>query len=71
MEIAPFVAVETGVDAQAVQAALESWLVPVLVGGAVTFAIGALAFANAVAHSGVLSPKSTAIVVLALIVMAV
>lgn len=70
LEFAPLVAVETGTDAQEAQAALEPWFVSVLVSGAITFAIGAFACAKAVAHSAILSPGLTRLVVVALIAMA-
>lgn len=69
-EFAPLAAVETGGDVVAVQAALETWFVPVFVTGAVCFGIGALAFAKGVAASGLLGPGTRRTVVAALAVMA-
>lgn len=71
MEFAPLAAVETGADAQAAQAVLQPWFVPVLVTGALTFAIGILGFAKGIAHSAILSLRLAWLVVAALIVMAV
>jgi hypothetical protein len=45
MEVAPAAVAETGGDAQAVQAALFPWFVPILLAGAVGFALGAFGFA--------------------------
>lgn len=70
MEFAPLAAVETGADAQAAQAALQSWFVAVLLSGALLFAIGTVGFAVAIARSGILSPRLTWLVLAALIVMA-
>jgi hypothetical protein len=70
MEFAPLAAAETGADAAAAQGAVMPWFVPVLLTSAVTFALGALAFALAIARSGVLSPRLTGLVVGALVVMA-
>ncbi len=70
MEFAPLAAAETGGDVQAAQAALLPWFVPILVTGAVTFALGVLGFARGIAHSGVLGPRLTWLVVGALVVMA-
>lgn len=69
-EFAPLAAAETGGDVAAAQGALTSWFLPVLVAGAVTFALGTLGFAAAIARSRVLSPSLTWLVVVALIVMA-
>lgn len=71
LEFAPMTAAETGGDVVAVQAALEPWFVPVFVTAAITFAIGAFAFARGVADSRVLGPGTTRTVVTALAVMAV
>ena len=57
MEFAPLAAVEIGSDPEAAQAELQSWFVPVLVTGAITFALGVLAFSKAIVDSGVLSPN--------------
>lgn len=71
LEFAPMAAAETGGDVLAVQAALEAWFVPVFVAGALTFAIGASAFARGIAASAVLRVGTTRVVVGALLVMAV
>ena len=46
------------------------WLIPILVAGAVTFTLGVLGFARAIARSAVLSGPLKTLVVGALIVMA-
>lgn len=72
MEMAPFAAYEAGVDAAAVQAALDATVFPpVLLAGSVLFGIGAVAFAAAVPRSGVLSPGPAKAVAAALVVVAV
>jgi hypothetical protein len=55
MEFAVVAAHETGADLAQTQAALESWFVPILIVGAVTFAFGTVLVAVAVAR-GVLRP---------------
>lgn len=70
MEFAPMVAAETGGDVTAAQAALQPWFVPVFVTAAITFGLGALGFARAVAHSGVLASGTNRIVVAALVIVA-
>lgn len=70
MEFAPLAAATTGGDVQAAQAALMPWFVPILLIGAVSFALGAVGFALAIVRSGVLSPPLTWLVVGGLIVMA-
>ena len=70
MEFAPLAAAEAGGDVEAAQAALAPWFLPVLLAGAVSFAIGVLAFARGVTRSRVLSRRLTALVVGALVVMA-
>jgi hypothetical protein len=73
MEFAPLAAAETGAstsEMEAVQAALASWFVPVLMSGAFTFAIGVLLFAHAISVTTVGGPALTRVVVGALIVMA-
>ena len=73
MEFAPLAAAETGAttsEMEAVQAALASWFVPVLMSGAFAFAIGVLLFAHAISVTTVGGPALTRIVVGALIVMA-
>jgi hypothetical protein len=71
MEFAPLAAAEAGADAAAVQAALLPWFRPILVAGAVTFALGVLGFATAIARSDALSPRLTWYVVGALVIVAV
>jgi len=51
MEVALGAAAETGGDVQAAQAALFPWFVPVLVTGAVSYALGAFGFAMGIARS--------------------
>jgi hypothetical protein len=70
MEIAMLAAAEVGADLQAVLTALDSWFFPILLAGAITFAVGVLDFAMGIARSGVLSPRLTWIVAGALVVMA-
>jgi len=70
MEFTPLAAVEIGADAAAAQAALDDWFVPVLVTGALAFAIGIVCVAVAIRRHGGLGPNLTWVVVLALIVMA-
>ena len=71
MEFSLLVAAETGADVQAAQEALFPWVLPTLVAGALTFAIGVLGFARAIADSRVLRPRLTRLVVVALVGMAV
>jgi hypothetical protein len=74
MEFAPLAAAETGAtttEIAAAQEALASWFLPVLVTGALAFAIGVFAFARAISIVTVGSPGLTRVVVAALIVMAV
>ena len=55
MEFAPLAAAEAGADAQAAQAALIPWFVPILLAGGVGFALGALGFATGIAEAGILA----------------
>ena len=74
MEFAPLAAAETGAtttEIEAAQEALASWFLPVLVTGALAFAIGVFAFARAISIATVGSRGLTRVVVAALIVMAV
>jgi hypothetical protein len=74
MEFAPLAAAETGattMEIEAAQEALASWFLPVLMTGAVAFAIGVLGFARAISIVTVGSRGLTRVVVAALIVMAV
>jgi hypothetical protein len=70
MEFALLAAAETGGNPEAVQTELMPWFIPVLLLGAVSFALGALGFARAIASSRVLSAQRTWLVVGALVVMA-
>jgi hypothetical protein len=74
MEFAPLAAAEAGAsmtEIEATQEALASWFLPVLVTGALAFAIGVFAFARAISIVTVGSRRLTRVVVAALIVMAV
>jgi hypothetical protein len=71
MEFVPLVATEAGADAEAAQAALAPWFIPIMVTGAITFAVGVFAFANGIANSRVLSRRLTWLVVGALVVLAI
>jgi hypothetical protein len=71
MELASVAAAEAGVDGEAVQAALAPWLIPVLITGAITFAVGVFAFAKGIANSRVMSRRLTWLVVGALVVLAI
>ena len=71
MEFAPLAAVESGSDAAAAQGALEPWFLPVLLVGAVTFALGVSCFAKGIASLRILSPGLTGLVVVALVILAV
>jgi len=73
MEFAPLAVAETGATTMAIEAAQEalaSWFLPVLMTGALAFAIGVLAFARAISIATVGSRGLTRVVVVALIVMA-
>jgi hypothetical protein len=70
MEFALLAAAETGGDVEAVQEELLPWFIPPLVAGAVSFTVGALCFATAVARSSILSTTLTWIVVTGFVVMA-
>src|SRR5215207_1535896 len=71
MEIGLLAAAETGTDSQAVQSALFRWFIPILLMGAITFALEALRFPMGSARSRVLSPQLTRLVVGALVIMAI
>lgn len=71
MEFAPLAAIEAGSDAAAAQSALQPWFLPVLLIGAVTFAIGVFSFARGIASLSILSPGLTGLVVVALVIWAV
>jgi hypothetical protein len=51
--------------------AIDSWFRPTFLTGSILFALGVLGFARAIAHSGLLSPRLTWLVVGALVVMAI
>lgn len=68
MEFAVVAAHETGADLAQTQAALESWFVPILIVGAVTFAFGTVLFAVAVARAASFARLPTVIVAGALVV---
>ncbi len=70
MEIAMLAVAEEGADVQAILIAMDSWFFPILLAGAVLFALGVLGFATSIVRSGVLSPGLRRLVVVALIVMA-
>jgi hypothetical protein len=70
MEIAMLAVADEGADVQAVLTALDSWFFPILVAGAITFALGVLGFAVGIVRGGVLGPRLTWLVVGALFVMA-
>lgn len=71
MEITLAAVAERGGDVQAIQASLFPWFLPILLTGAVSFALGAIGFAWGIARSAVLSPGPTRMVAGALLVMAV
>ena len=71
MEFAPLAAAKAGADAEAAQAALASWFIPIMVTGAITFAVGVFTFAKGIAKSRVLSRRLTWVVVGALVVLAI
>jgi ethanolamine transporter EutH len=72
MEFTPLAAVAVGGDPVVAQAALQSWFVPVLLIGAVAFALGVLSVARGIAaHRDILGPQVTRLVVVGLVVLAV
>ena len=74
MEFAPLAAAETGATTagiEATQEALTSWFVPVLVSGALAFAIGVFGFARALSLTMPGGRALTRVVVVALIVWAI
>lgn len=70
MEIGALAAAEAGADVPVVLDELNTWFVPVLLAASLTFAIGVAILARGIRHSGLLSRRSTGIVVAALLVMA-
>jgi hypothetical protein len=71
MEFALLAAAETGGDVEAVQEELMPWFLPVLLVGALSFALGAVSLAIAIVRSGVLSPSLTWISASAFVLMGV
>lgn len=74
MEFVPLGAAETGAstaEIAAAQDAIAGWFVPVLLAGALTFAIGVFSFARAISITTVGSLGLTRVVVASLVVMAV
>jgi hypothetical protein len=71
MEIAMLAAAEVGADAEAAQTALGPWFMPILLSGAILFAVGAFGFARGIVVSGVLSRGLAWLVAGALVIMAV
>ena len=73
LEFTPLAVAKTGgstADIAAAQAAITPWFVGTLTIGALTFAVGAIAFAKGIAYSKMLTPGLTGLVVAALIIMA-
>ena len=64
-------AANADVDVEAVAEALVPWFAPVHVAGALAYAIGTLAFASAIAHSGMLTRRVTHLVVAGLAITAI
>jgi hypothetical protein len=71
MEFGVLAAVESGGDAVAIQAVVDDWFLPVLLTGAILFAIGVAFVAMAVVRFSTLSQSTAWIVAIALLVMAV
>jgi hypothetical protein len=71
MEIGVLAAAEADADVPAVLDELNTWFVPVLVAGALTFAVGVVLLAIAIRRAGLLDPGATAVVTTALLVMAI
>jgi hypothetical protein len=71
MEFSLVAANETGADLAASQDALQSWFVPVLVGGAVVFAAGTTLFAVAIVRSAPIGRTEAAVIATALVVFGV
>lgn len=71
IELSPLMAAKTGGNVQEVQSELLRWFLPVLIIGAVSFAIGVVGFVKGIADSAVLSRQLTWLVVAALTVMAI
>ena len=71
LEFAPYAAAETGGDVAATQEALFPYFIPLLVSGAVFFAVGAIGFARAILASGVMSRGTALVVATSLVVLAI
>jgi hypothetical protein len=69
LEFAPLTAAETGGDVERAQEELAPWFTPVAAASALTFALGSIGFAVAVARSGGLGRGLTRVVVFALIAL--
>lgn len=70
MEFAPLAASATGADVAAAQGALGPWFLPMLLSSAVLFAVGAGAFARAIARARIGGAGTASVVAGALLVMA-
>ena len=70
MEFVPLAAAESGGDPEAAQTELRPWFVTILVISGVSFALGAIGFALAIARSKILNPPLSRVVVVALLVLA-
>jgi hypothetical protein len=64
MEIAMLGVSDAGADVAAVLVAMDPWFFPILMTGAIIFALGVLGFATGLVRSGVLSPQLTWLVVI-------
>jgi hypothetical protein len=69
MEFAPFAAAKTDGDVEGTQDELTPWFLAMFVTAAITFSLGVLAFAQAIARSGMLSTQLRRVVLGALVVM--
>jgi hypothetical protein len=70
MELTLVAAVQAGADVAAFQTAIDPWFFPILVGGALLFALGAFSFATAIGRSDVLGDPLRTVVAVALVVLA-
>lgn len=71
LEFAPVAAARTGGNPAAAQESLTPFFIAVLAVSAITFAIGVVGFAKAIATSRVLSPTLTWVVAVALVLLAI
>lgn len=74
MEFAPLAVARTGADTEtiaATQGALFTWMLPVLMTGALLFLIGAVGFAVAIVRGAILRAPLAGLVVVSLVAMAV